>query len=133
MSMSEQIIEVLNYFAEKVGIAIDWTAENILPYFQSLLAKYQAYAIAENAIWIAVCIVGIVGCIIWGKKAYSHHLKLQKNSYYCDDEFFVGGTIIGIIIISVASIVGLMTAIISLVRWCIVPEFQFFDMITCCL
>ena len=31
MNISQQIIEVLNALSEKVGIAIDWTSENILP------------------------------------------------------------------------------------------------------
>ena len=33
---SEQIIEVLNALCEKFGIAIDWTAENVMPYLTDL-------------------------------------------------------------------------------------------------
>ncbi len=40
MDIAEKIIEVLEYFADKVGIAINWTSDNILPYVQQILAKY---------------------------------------------------------------------------------------------
>ena len=29
--MNNKIIEVLDYLGEKIGLAIDWTAENIYP------------------------------------------------------------------------------------------------------
>lgn len=32
MQVSDQIIEVLNYLGEKLGVTIDWTSENVLPY-----------------------------------------------------------------------------------------------------
>lgn len=129
MNISEKIIEVLEYFADKVGIAINWTSDNILPYVQQILAKYQAYAIVENAIWIAICTIGIVGCIICGKKVYAHHLKVQDDCY-ADDDIFLIITIPAIVGVSIISIIGFICATMSLVRWCIVPEFQFLDMIT---
>lgn len=32
--MSQQIIEVLKYFGDKLGVAIDWTTENIMSYIR---------------------------------------------------------------------------------------------------
>lgn len=32
MKISKEIIEVLDYIGSKVGITIDWTAENVIPY-----------------------------------------------------------------------------------------------------
>lgn len=40
MSMSEQVISVIDVICDKFGIAIDWTSENILPYIQELFQKY---------------------------------------------------------------------------------------------
>lgn len=40
MQMSEQIIQVLDYLGKKLGLTIDWTSENVLPYVQTLCDKY---------------------------------------------------------------------------------------------
>lgn len=42
MQVSNQIIEVLDYLCSKIGITIDWTESNVLPYVQTLLEKYIA-------------------------------------------------------------------------------------------
>lgn len=36
MSISNEIIRVIDDLCEKLGIAIDWTADNILPILKSL-------------------------------------------------------------------------------------------------
>lgn len=40
MNVSEQIIQVIDNLAQKFGIVIDWTDENIVPIFQQLADKY---------------------------------------------------------------------------------------------
>ena len=57
MTISKEIIEVLDYVGNKFGIAIDWTSENAVPYIQSLCEKYIAW---ETATSIALLILGIV-------------------------------------------------------------------------
>ena len=65
MTVSEQIIEVLNALCEKFGLAIDWTAANILPYLEVLCGKFVNYEIASSIaiialtliIWLALLIV----------------------------------------------------------------------------
>ena len=32
--MSNEIIKVLDALSDKLGIAVDWTSENVLPYLQ---------------------------------------------------------------------------------------------------
>ncbi len=65
MTVSEQIIQVLNALCEKFGLAIDWTAANILPYLEVLCGKFVNYEIASSIaiitltliIWLALLIV----------------------------------------------------------------------------
>lgn len=104
MQVSDQIIEVLDYLCSKIGITIDWTANNVLPYVQTLLGKYIAWAIGSDIFW---CIIGI-GFIISGIIFYKLTIKF-KNKYKktgdSDYEFvymllsicFVGVLVIGII------------------------------------
>lgn len=52
--MSEEIIKVVDALAAKLGIAIDWTAANMMPYLQQLADRYIGYEIATNIYWIVV-------------------------------------------------------------------------------
>ena len=52
MTVSAQIIEVLNTLGQKFGIAIDWTQENVFPYLQQLSEKYIAYERSTSIVWI---------------------------------------------------------------------------------
>ena len=54
MTFSEELIKVLEYLGGKIGIAIDWTSANMLPYLQELCEKIVAYEIWTSYAWIAV-------------------------------------------------------------------------------
>lgn len=43
--MSQEIINVLNYLGEQLGIAIDWTSENIWPQVMDILGRYRLFEI----------------------------------------------------------------------------------------
>ena len=52
MSISDQIIAVIDNLCEKFGIAIDWTADNVMPYIETLCGKFINYEIATSVFWI---------------------------------------------------------------------------------
>ena len=56
MTVSSEIIEVLDYLGEKFGIAIDWTNNNVLPYLQALVDKFIKWEISTSILWIAIAI-----------------------------------------------------------------------------
>lgn len=60
MQVSDQIIAVLDALSEKMGVAIDWTSDNILPYLQTLGDKYIRYEIATSIIWMVIPFVLMV-------------------------------------------------------------------------
>lgn len=60
MTVSSQIIEVLNDLCAKFGMVIDWSEENILPYVQTLITKFIAWEIATSWVWIGVAVLTFV-------------------------------------------------------------------------
>lgn len=54
--ISNEIINVLEYLAQKIGLTIDWTSENVLPYVEQLFEKFIAYEIATSFAWIGIYI-----------------------------------------------------------------------------
>lgn len=54
MTMSSQIIEVLDHLCAKFGIVIDWSATNVVPYMQELMTKFANWEIGTSKVWICV-------------------------------------------------------------------------------
>lgn len=62
MNTSEQIINVLNALCTKIGVSIDWTSTNVLPYLQTLCEQYAKYVMASSIFYIVF--MGIMLLII---------------------------------------------------------------------
>ena len=60
MTFSNEIIAVLEYLCTKLGVTIDWTAENVTPYLQDLCTKIVNYEFWTSVVWIGICILPIV-------------------------------------------------------------------------
>ena len=75
--MSNEMINVLNKLAEKFGIVIDWTSDNLAPYLTDLYGKIVTY---NRFIYTAGEIFGLVVMIICGVLIYRMHKRAQ-NSY----------------------------------------------------
>ena len=64
MTVSSEIIEVLDYLGEKFGIAIDWTSNNVLPYLQTLADKFIKWEISTSIVWIIIAAFVMVAMIV---------------------------------------------------------------------
>lgn len=54
MNVSDEIIEVLEYLAQKIGVTIDWTSENVLPYVEQLCEKFIRWEVSTSFAWMAI-------------------------------------------------------------------------------
>lgn len=82
MSFSSQFIEVLDALCDKIGIVIDWTSQNVVPYVTDLATRIIAYEISTSVVWIVIA--AIVFLIIW---------KMTKNM--CKEDAFDSGRSLG--------------------------------------
>lgn len=118
MTVSEQVIEVINSLCEKFGVAVDWSNDNILPYLNSLVSKITSYEINTSIFWICfvslITLAVFVFTLIFTKKA--------KNLEYPwdDDHPITWGAVFGI-----ASTVAMI-----IVMLCVIPV-QVLDIIEC--
>lgn len=85
--MSEEIIKVLDNLAQKFGIAIDWTSQNIMPYLQDLTRRYIQHQNTIAITWIIISILIIIISIIAIIKVYKWTKKNKYDSY--DDEYIL--------------------------------------------
>lgn len=137
MSVSEEIIKVLDDLGNRLGIAIDWTKDNVVPYVQDLTTRYAQMQITLNI--IAACVYLIIGATAgvvivniirqWAKR----NLKSMfiKSDSKCYDLISDGApNIQGIIALSALGIaflvaaIGLPVCVDSIVKWICIPELQ---------
>lgn len=72
MEFSKELIEVFDYIGEKMGIAIDWSSENVIPYIIELCGKYINWEIATSTIWIVAGVVVATIATCWYKWVAKH-------------------------------------------------------------
>ena len=77
--MSQEIINVLNYIGEKIGIAIDWTSANIMPQVLDVLGRYRIFQIVGLSIWMIVFITLAMIFIYFGKQIIPSYQSCSKN------------------------------------------------------
>ena len=131
--MNNKVIEVLDYMGEKFGIAIDWTAENVMPQVTEFLNRYRTYAITKHTIWIVIGLIIVLICTLWMKKTYTNITNGNEKSFW----FKVWDEIDGEVVVIVAYIVAVVLTIVFsciiidkifvIAEWITVPEMKLFE------
>lgn len=67
MTVSDQIIQVLDALCEKFGVAIDWTSANVIPYLTTLMGKLIQWEIWSSVAYIVFLVIAFSTCIVIGK------------------------------------------------------------------
>lgn len=81
--MGNEIIKVLDELGKRFGIAIDWTAENVMPYLQELGTRFIMYRNCMAIFNIVLSIIFFV-CGIIGLKKLIKYMKSDKYNEYDD-------------------------------------------------
>ena len=119
MTVSSEIIEVLDYLGEKFGIAIDWTSNNVLPYLQTLADKFIKWEISTSIVWIVIAVFVMVGMII---------LINLKGVREINEETY-GMLWVPIIALIIVSFIVICIQIFDIVECNVFPEKALYDFI----
>lgn len=119
MTVSSEIIEVLDYLGEKFGIAIDWTSNNVLPYLQTLIDKFIKWEISTSIVWIVIATFVIVAMIV---------LINLKGIREINEETY-GMLWIPIIVLIIVSFIVICIQIFDIIECNVFPEKALYDFI----
>lgn len=128
MQVSDQIIEVLNYLGEKLGVTIDWTSENVLPYVQTLCGKYINWEIATSVVWIVIGIALILLVIPtsrYAKKCFNKYIKINNTSSYYD----LGAILLCIlcVLFIIAGVPMIISQFLDVMKCIYIPELKIYE------
>ena len=115
--MSEEIIKILNILSEKIGICINWTQGNIIPYLEQICQKYVNYEIATSIVWIIIGLLFITFLMYFDKllKNYENSINKNRGDFLCFISFLA-------IIFFIISIIIIITQIFDIVTCITFPE-----------
>lgn len=149
----ESAIDIL---ADKFGMAIDWTSDNVIPYVKDIFERVIQYKILTNSIGAGISLLVLIACILYFVFMRREYKKLNSISY--DDRCMLdkegrlrGGFFYGykyfsphdvylkedpefwsviIVFIIVISLSALILFLVSLLEWVYIPEFKFVEYLT---
>lgn len=122
----QDIVSVLDALCDRVGIAIDWSSENIAPQLEAFVARYGTYLTASSIFGLVLSVLfiaaGVTGIVLT-------YRSYQKGTWANGDDWSGKDiTPLGIVIAAV-SLLAIITATIcvicivhGLIQLAIVPE-----------
>lgn len=120
--MNNQIIQVLDHLSEKLGIAVDWTAENIWPQVTELMGKYRTYEVVADIFQMLIVLAMAVGVFFLFARAIEADKNAEDGCWYCV------AIIVGIIAVPLL-VIRFLIVTNDLLRWIFIPEMQFVETI----
>lgn len=128
MTISDQVIAVLDNLCTKFGIAIDWTSENVLPYVMELAGKFIKYEIATSVITCVLILVFFFPALkfcVWALKKY-----FSTDRYDVIMEIISVVATIAFVIIAVVAIIGIPMEIFDIATCLTFPEKAIFEYVS---
>lgn len=132
MLASEQIIQVLNALCEKMGIVVDWTAQNAIPVAQKVCERFIHYEITRAILAMILWLCVIAGLVFGGTKIFKFFIKRIREQMDIGHDCFDIGTatvITGFIFtVLITIVVGKFVTNADILCKCLVcPELHIFE------
>ena len=128
MEFSQNVIEIFDDLCKKIGIAIDWSAENIMPYITDLFERFIKFEIGTSIFYI---VLSILICIIVGIVSFASHKPAKEVDY--DENFAISWvyvvSTIAVVVFSIAAIVVIGCQIYDIIQAIYLPEKTLYDFI----
>lgn len=125
--MTDEIIKLLDELAKRLGIVIDWTSENVMPYLTNLFERFVDYKIAENVFPLVLFAILMFITISLAKRI-TNDIRNKKESlfvvkiYNYEPSVFGGVSLVCLTIADVILLIVSLISITNLIELMFVPE-----------
>lgn len=122
MEVNNQIVTAIDHLCSKFGLAIDWTAENALPYLQDLCDRYIQYEMWSSVGLVVLMVALMVIMAFWLRFCYR---KYDDSSWTSDWDVVWYVSLIFGVILYVFGAISLVYAIDTVIKCSAIPEAVF--------
>lgn len=121
--MSDEIIKILDDLGQRFGIAIDWSAQNVMPYLKDLMSRFINYEMITSVVWMVVFIICCTGMVI----AIPRLIKYERERN--ESDCIVWPTIVVVIfmVMIIFCLIGIGCQINDLIICNTIPEKRIID------
>ena len=103
ITFAKDLVDVLTYISEKLGVAVDWGNDNLVPYLQELGTKIVTYKESIAWLWVSLGAVILLVALVSFIMTLSNKVDSLWFSILC---LVVG---VAIIVINAYTIIGCKT------------------------
>lgn len=125
MTFSDQFIAIVNALCEKIGVVIDWTSQNVIPYIQELCTKFIRYTIITGVFEVILCIVAFIIAF----KGLGWGCRTLEKSMEKDIEFLNCAAIAVCSVILLCVVFAFISNVYDIITCVVFPEKALFDYI----
>ena len=117
MGFTESLIAIIDKISSQVGIVIDWTADNVVPYVMDLSGRIVTFEGVKAVLGIIICLIVIgVAVTLWKKV----ETWFPDKHYGRDPEFVIIRIFSGMA--GIISSIVISTKVFFIAKCFIVPE-----------
>lgn len=118
-----EIEKAIDKIAEKFGIVVDWSQDNIYPYIRDILQRYRTVSIVRDAVTIVLLALSAILATLVLKYIFKQDRKyiISADADDCVSAIIIAVCIACLVIFVPATIVN----IYDITGWIFVPEMQF--------
>lgn len=116
MTISSEITNILNDLGSRLGVAIDWTSQNVTPYIQDLISRIAKLEMCNSIIILIfgiICLIATILCIGFFIKHYEDDV----------DEFTGIAITVGCFVCAILMFILIPIGIDGLTKSIYLPEF----------
>lgn len=118
-----EIEKAIDKIAEKFGIVVDWSQDNIYPYIRDILQRYRTASIVQDVVTIVLLALGTILATLALKYIFKQDRKYIISA---DADDFISAVAIAVCIVWLLIFVPVTIAnIYDMTGWIFVPEVQF--------
>ena len=124
MEFSTEVIKIFDDLSKRLGVAIDWSNENIMPYLNDLVDRFIKWEIARSIFGVAISIVLIVVGICGIKYVWKNK---HKYRYFGDLDEGITWVMIGAVLALVIGVLAFLFTCAELIEVIYLPEIAIYD------
>lgn len=124
--MADEIIKIVDDLASRLGIAIDWSSKNMIPYLKELFVKYTNYEMATSIMWLIIFVLALVASVLFIRQCFNTDEGYEDGSVV---QWIIYVAPLILFFVCVISIIGICCQTVDIIKCNTFPEKMIIDKI----
>lgn len=124
--MADEIIKIVDDLASRLGIAIDWSSKNMIPYLKELFVKYTNYEMATSIMWLIIFVLALVASVLFIRWCFNTDEGYEDGSVV---QWIIYVAPLILFFVCVISIIGICCQTVDIIKCNTFPEKMIIDKI----